>query len=256
MKLGVRLESLGLPFRQALGAASALGATGVQFDAAGELSPDRLGSTARREIQHLLRSHRLDVSALHCPLRHGLDYPVNLQPRIERLSHALHLSFELGARRVIIEAGSVPADISADGANTMSEALRTLGAHADRIGAVLALETGSESGAVLAQFLTSLHAAGLGVNYDPANLQAHGFDPIDGLAPLGPWIVHSHARDIRKGTAGRGSIEVPIGHGDINWISYIGALVAREYKGWVVIETMSPNPGFIEQGINFLRRLI
>src|SRR5262249_59460571 len=71
MKLGVRLESLGLPLRPALTATAKMGAAGVQVDAAGDLSPERLSQTGRRELGNLLRSHNLQLTALGCPLRRG-----------------------------------------------------------------------------------------------------------------------------------------------------------------------------------------
>jgi hypothetical protein len=45
IKIGVRLESLDLPFRKALAEAAGLGVAGVQFDPVGELSPTRLSQT-------------------------------------------------------------------------------------------------------------------------------------------------------------------------------------------------------------------
>src|SRR3954454_1378776 len=112
MKLGVTLESLGLPTRRALFEAQRLGLTGVQVDAVGDLAPDRLSDTGRREFRHLLRSHGLELSALGCPLRHGLDEPANLEPRIDRIRQVMALSFDLGPRRVIVEAGRVPDDLA------------------------------------------------------------------------------------------------------------------------------------------------
>ena len=53
--IGVRLESLGLPLPPALDEAARLGVGGVQIDAVGDLSPDRLSQTGRRELRHLLR---------------------------------------------------------------------------------------------------------------------------------------------------------------------------------------------------------
>src|SRR3954468_21175369 len=63
MKLGVRLESLGLPFRPALAAASRLTVTGVQLDAVGDFHPDRLSETGKREIRHLMTSYGLELTA-------------------------------------------------------------------------------------------------------------------------------------------------------------------------------------------------
>ena len=63
MKLGLRLESLGLPFRQALAATARMEVAGVQLDAVGELAPDRLSATGRKEMRHLLRSYSLKLIA-------------------------------------------------------------------------------------------------------------------------------------------------------------------------------------------------
>src|SRR5207248_206889 len=138
----------------------------------------RLSASGRREFRHLLRSHGLELTALGCPLRHGLDVPEDLQPRIDRVRQVLSLSFDLGARVAIIEAGRVPDDSADPRAATLSESLLALGQHGDRVGATLALETGLESGETLAKFLGGLDAGGLGVNYDPANLLMNGFDPV------------------------------------------------------------------------------
>src|SRR5207245_9229522 len=110
MKLGVTLESLGLPVRRGLAEARRLGLTGVQIDAAGDLAPDRLTDTGKRELRYLLRSNGLELTALGCPLRHGLDEGTNLQPRIDRVRQVMALSFDLGARVTIVQAGQIPDD--------------------------------------------------------------------------------------------------------------------------------------------------
>src|SRR5438552_3066707 len=142
MKLGVTLESLGLPFRRGLAEARRLGLAGVQVDAAGELSPERLTETGKRELRNLLRSHRLGLTALGCPLRHGLDEPANLQPRIDRVRQVMTLSFELGARVTIVQAGRISTDADDPRMPLLRESLLALGQHGDRVGATLALETG------------------------------------------------------------------------------------------------------------------
>ena len=82
---------------------------GVQVDAAGDLSPMRLSETGRREFRHLLRGHNLELLALGCPLRRGLDDAQDQQPRIEHVRKVLTLSFDLGPRMVVVQAGRVPA---------------------------------------------------------------------------------------------------------------------------------------------------
>src|SRR6516162_608898 len=109
MKIGVRLESLGLPLKRAVNEAARLGVAGVQVDAAGDLAPDRLGQTGRREFRTLLRSLNLELTALGCPLRRGLDHFENLQPRIEHVRSIMSLSYDLGARVAIVDMPPIPA---------------------------------------------------------------------------------------------------------------------------------------------------
>src|SRR6478609_4365022 len=135
MKLGVTLESLGLPIRRGLLEAQRLGLAGVQVDASGDLAPDRLSDTGRREFRHLLRSHGLELTALGCPLRHGLDEPTNLQPRIDRIRQVLALSFDLGPRTIIVQAGRIPEKPDDPRTATLTESLLALGQYADRVGA-------------------------------------------------------------------------------------------------------------------------
>src|SRR5436853_6989341 len=98
IKVGVSGRSLGLPLRAALEEVRRLGVGGIELPTVGELAPDNLSQTGRRELRHLLKSHGLELTALNCPLRHGLDTAENLQPRIEHVQKALTLSFDLGPR--------------------------------------------------------------------------------------------------------------------------------------------------------------
>jgi sugar phosphate isomerase/epimerase len=258
LKLGLRLESLGLPLRRALQEAERLGVAGVQVDAVGDLSPDRLLQTGRREFRHLLRAHNLELTALGCPLRHGLDIAQDQERRIDYLRKVLSLSYDLGPRIVIVEAGQVPTDANDPRLGLLSEALRTLGQYGDRTGTVLALETGLESGEVLRGFLDHFDTGGLGVNLDPANLLVHGFDPYAAVRALHGKIVHVHAKDARPGGSSRAAQEVPLGHGDIDWMLFLGALEEIGYRGWVTIEREQGTNRLAEAAaaVSFLRRFL
>jgi L-ribulose-5-phosphate 3-epimerase len=255
MKLGIRLESLALPLRQGLLEAQRLGVAGVQVDAAGALTPDKLSQTGRREFHHLLRAHGLELTALACPLRRGLDVAENQEGRIDHVKKVLSLSFDLGARVVVVQAGPVPDDWAA---SRMTEALTALGQYGDRIGATLALETGLESGEALSQYLARFDSGSLGANLDPANLLINGFDPYESARALRGRIVHAHAKDARKAGASRSAQEVPLGHGDIDWMLYLGVLVEVEYRGFLTVEqeTGDNRLADVTAGVAFLRRLV
>jgi L-ribulose-5-phosphate 3-epimerase len=258
LKIGIRLESFGLPLRRALAEAERLGVSGVQVDAIGDVAPNALSETGRREFRHLLRAHNLELTALGCPLRRGLDSTENQQPRLEHVQKVLSLSFDLGPRLVIVQAGVIHDDANEPRMHVLRESLQALARHGDRAGATLALETGLEDGAVLAAFLDRFDTGALGVNLDPANLLLHGFDPYTSVQALGRRIVHSHAKDARQSSASRASQEVPLGHGDIDWMKYLGLLEEVEYRGWLTIEreTGENRLADVAAGVSFLRRLV
>jgi L-ribulose-5-phosphate 3-epimerase len=258
LKLGIRLESLGLPLRRALVEAARLGVSGVQLDAVGELAPQQLSATGRRELLYLLRSHNVELTAIGCPLRFGLDVAEHQQQRIEYVQEALSLSYDLGPRRVVVASGRLPAPEDVARTALLTDALTALGRHGDRSGTILALETGLDSGAALRDFLARFDTAGLGVNLDPANLVMNGFDPYQAARDVAGRVVHVHAKDARGSTANRLAQEVPLGHGDLDWLSFLGTLVEIAYSGWLVVERESGNDprSDVVAGVAFLRNLM
>lgn len=257
-KLGVRLESLGVPLRRALLEAQRLGVTGVQVDAAGDLSPKALTSTGRREFRNLLRTYNVELTALGCPLRHGLDVALDQEPRIEHVRKVLTLAFELGPRIVVVQAGPVPEKPDDPMGSRLSEAMLALGQHGDRVGSSLALETGLESGDALARFLGRFDCGSLAVNFDPANLLMNGFDPYESARALHGRIVHAHAKDARVVVANRTAREVPLGHGDLDWMRLLRDLDEIDYHGWLTVEQEVGDNRLadVAAGVAILRRLL
>jgi len=101
MKIGIRLESLGLPLRKGLDQAVRMGAAGVQIDAIGDLLPDRLSQTGRREFVNLLRSLNLELAALNCFLRRGLDVAEDLAFSLCRDNAMPIIVFELADGNIL-----------------------------------------------------------------------------------------------------------------------------------------------------------
>lgn len=258
MKLGLCLESMGLPFRLGLQRTAEMGVHGIQIDAKGELSPERLTDTGRRELRNLLKTYDLQLTALNCPLRYGIDVFENQQPRIEFVKLVMQLAFELGPRMVIVQCPRIPEDEATDRAIRLREALMALGTFGDKIGTLVALEIGLDSGEKVRDYLNTLDVGSLGVNYDPANLLMNQHDPLKNLTPLNGKILHVHARDARGSTVSRGASEVALGAGDIEWMSFVGTLAAIEYRGWVVVEREQSDNRLadVQQGVSFLKRFV
>jgi L-ribulose-5-phosphate 3-epimerase len=168
------------------------------------------------------------------------------------------LGADLGTRVVIVQAGGVPEKDDDPRTKSLRESLLLLGQHADRTGANLALETGLEPGQRLAGFLGTLDTGGLGVNLDPGNLLLHGHDLTESVRALHRLILHAHAKDVRRATANRVAQEVPLGHGDIDWITLLANFAEVEYHGWLVVERETGNDTRAEaiHGVAFLRRMV
>jgi L-ribulose-5-phosphate 3-epimerase len=248
---------LNLPWRQLLPALEKLGAQGLELEATGELAPAQLSQTGRRELRHQLRSHGLEVAAIACPLRRGLAVVENQEARVEYLKQALAMSYELGAKVVVIEPGPLPKTDDDPGAPLLTDALTALGRHGDKVGAVLALETGLDDGPALAQYLARFDTGSLGVSFNPGNLVMHGHDPVAAARALHGRVVLVHARDARAASANRAAQEVPLGRGDIDWLQMTATLAELDYRGWVtIVRGTAMMPAEAEAGIGFLRRLV
>lgn len=252
IKLGISLTRLTSPLRRSLQEARKLGVPGVELAVSGDLTPQNLTQTGRREIRHLLDSHGLEVAALFCPLRHGLDVAENQEARIDYLRQVMSLSFDLGPRFVIVQAGKVPAKDDDPRFPPLRDALEALSRHGDRTGTMLALDTGLESGATLRDFLARFDTGSLAVNFNPANLLVSGFDPYESAAALAGRVAHVVAHDARKVSPNRLET-VPTGHGDVDWLRLLGSLEEIGYHRYLTV----PGEDFAElgAGVAFLRRL-
>lgn len=257
---------------------------GIELEATGDFSPQQLSQTGRRELRNILRSHDLELSALSCPLRRGLDVAENQQPRIEHVRDVLSLSYDLGARLVTVFAGKIPeATSDATSAETpppapsklllggasllsgalagtarasdperLEEALRDLGRHGDKVGATLALETGAEGAEALDRYLARFDSGSLAACLNPGQLLLARHDPVLAARTLKRRVAYVRGTEARyQGAALR---LVPVGQGDIDWLQMLGAFAEIEYRGWLTVE--GENRAEAGQAVAFLRRLV
>jgi sugar phosphate isomerase/epimerase len=256
LRIGIVAEATGLPLRQAIAQAARMAAEGVQVDAVGDLAPDALTETGRREFRNLLRSFNQQLAGLAVPLRRGLDAAENLQPRLDHVRKVMQLAFDLGCRRVVVPCPKVPDDPATPRATTLREALVTLGGHGDRVGTVLALEIGFDPAEKVKEYLAGFDTGSLKVTYDPANMLVHGHDPVASLAPLKELLAHVHARDARSASLSRGMQEVPVGAGDVDWMAFTATLQVLDFDGFLTVDREQGENKLadVANGVKFLRR--
>jgi len=156
-----------------------------------------------------------------------------------------------------IHAGQIPQEKEEKRIATLTESLSFLGAHGDRIGVSLALETGLESGKVLADFLSKIDSGALGAALNPGNLILNGFDPLQAVLDLGSRIKLVHAREIECNGPGRAAREVPLGKGDFDWNSLMVYLDHSGFQGFMICEKEEGDDKAeqLVHGLRFLKAL-
>jgi len=274
------VDSFRIGVREGIKKAKEVGAAAVQIYAvSGEMAPENLSASARRELLSYIKDNGLKVSALCGDMGgHGFAIKEDNPARIERSKRIMDLAKDLETDVVTTHIGVVPDDPNHDRFKVLQEACEELGEYGDQLGAYFAIETGPEKTETLKRFLDSLNSKGVRVNYDPANLvMVTGDDPVQGVYNLRNYIVHTHAKDgiMKKrtdpeliyGFFAEGGIEdfrisdyfeeTPLGKGAVDFPAYIKALDDIGYKGFFTIEREAgENPeADIREAVEFLKSL-
>ena len=271
--IGVITDSFRLPFEESVKKAAEVGAKGIQMYAvSGEMAPEVLTASRRKEVLDIIKSNGLVVSALCGDFGRGFGDPALNPQLIERSKKVVDLALDLETNVVTTHIGVVPEDKSHPRYKIMQEACYELAKYADSVGAHFAVETGPERAIVLKEFLDSLNSKGVSVNLDPANLvMVTGDDPVQAVYTLKDYIVHTHAKDgiklfdkdpeviyhiieaeLDSQEAFR---EVPLGEGSVDFPRYLAALDDIGYKGFLTIEReVGSDPAKdIAMAVNFLK---
>jgi len=239
------LESFAIDLKEAVKRAAALGCEGIQaYAVSGELAPWNITDAAVKEWLDRVKSHGMVFSAICGDListpdaiSHGFESRQANPILIEKSKRILDLAKRLECNVVTTHIGTVP-DEENETKKIMREACRELALYADSIGSYFAVETGPETAVVLRDFLDSLGAKGVRVNYDPANLvMVKNDDPVAGVYTLRDYIVHTHAKDgIQVSADPLKWEELPLGKGGVNWDGYLKALNKIGFGGFLTIE--------------------
>ena len=102
----------------------------------------------------------------------------------------------------------------------------------------VAIETGQESAATLAEFLNKIDSKNLGVNFDPANMILYGMgDPTASLLRLHNHVLQIHLKDaIPSAAPSEWGEEVPIGNGAVEWRAFFEAITESNINVHAIIE--------------------
>jgi len=264
MKIGCMVESFAIDLKEAVVKAAQLGCKGIQAYAVdGELAPENMTDATIKEWLDRVKSNGMvfsaicgDLSATPEAVGHGFSDRGANPVLVEKSKRILDLAKKLECNVVTTHIGVVPKEEN-ETKKIMREACRELAVYADSIGSYFAVETGPETALVLCDFLDSLGAKGVRVNYDPANLvMVVADDPVAGVHTLKDYIVHTHAKDgIQVSANPLKWEELPLGQGGVKWDDYLKALDAIGFDGFLTIEREcgSTPEADIQLAVSFLK---
>lgn len=274
--IGVIIDSFRTDMQTALKKAENMGVKGIQvYSTHGDMSPENLTPSKRKEFLNRVKDHGLEISALCGDLGQGFGDPLKNKVNIEKSKRILDLAKDLETSIVTTHIGVIPQDPNHDRYKIMQEACFELSQYADELKAHFAIETGPEIAITLRNFLDTLGSKGVAVNLDPANLvMVTGDDPVQAVYTLKDYIVHTHAKDGRRLLIkdpeviyslveetiqeGKAFIELPLGQGDVDFKKYLQALTDIGYKGFLTIEReVGDNPeADIKLAVDFLNHML
>lgn len=254
-KIGIMIDCLGLSFEDALVEAAKMGADGFQYSFMGDTEPDK----ARVDVMRAqMDKHGLVCSAICAEMGDFCD-PEKNKVKLARFPNIFKMAKWMGTRVLTGHIGHIPSDKNDPVYKILLDALTEIGKGAMENDMVFAIETGPETTEVMRMFLEDL-PGGVGINYDPANLVMAGYSKngADSVAPVGPYIAHTHAKDGLPYSEENRFREVPLGEGHVDFPAWLKALEDAGYSGFLTIEREvgQDRIGDTSRAVQFLRNLI
>lgn len=256
-RLAVATRCFDRPLREALSAAAATGAEGVQFDLRQELNPAELRESARRELRHVLDELGLRVAGTTFTLRRPLADEHELDRRIAALKQAMTCSYDLQSRVLTVRIGRIPNDADSKEAQIFREVVDDLARYANHVGVVLAFTPAHDAPDDLHRLVSSVESGPVGIDFDPAQFAMSGRDPVAALRTLHAFTYHVQLRDGLADLEGA-SAETAVGDGAVPWIEVLAMLSEMDYSGWLTaVRTQgSDKRADIAHAVAFVRRLL
>ena len=257
LNLGVATAGFGLPIRESLRRAAAMGAQGVVFDARYEVQGEEFTDSARRQLKHLLDELGLRLVGFHYPIRRPITDPQDVDRRIEALRKAMSLSALFQCRILTFRFGALPAADDLEGSEYFQQVLEDLALHGNRVGVIPTLISGGESPQRMKEFLARVTSGFIGVDCDPTQHLGRRNQVSEMLRELHDRISHVQVKDALRDLDGQ-IREVPVGRGEVDWTEILPTLQEIEYRGWLTVNRTSGGDwlGDCARAIEYMRTLL
>jgi len=254
-RIAAKDNNLRMDRYEAMEVIASWGIGGVHITARDPFGPEQLSRQDRRELVRHVESLGMTISAI---MRWGgevdLAEEAGWEEAIEQGEALLELAADLECGIWGAHVGVVPWEASDPGWDRMVRGMARLAEHGERVGACVAIETGPEPPRIVRRLIETVGSEAIRVNYDPANLviwpallaKKRGeqydrdwaweqYDPVEGAATLGEFVVHCHAKDAVVKGDGQYQ-EVPLGTGWIDFGRWVSLLDDAGFDGFYAIE--------------------
>jgi sugar phosphate isomerase/epimerase len=242
------------PIEEAIARIAAAGYTGMELLAdVPHAWPVGLLPERRQAIRDSLARHCLAVSNVNGFMMNAVAdprqpywHPSWIEPdpnyraiRREHTKRALVLAKEVGAKNVQTEPGGplAPGQTWREAADIFYEELMPCVEVAERLEVCLLIEPEPELmierfGQFL-EFIERVDSPWLGLNFDIGHAYCVGETPQDWVPKMAPYARHYHFEDIAATRVHRHLIP---GHGAIDLLATLRAILATGYDGWITVE--------------------
>jgi sugar phosphate isomerase/epimerase len=243
--IGVDIDDLHMPAKEAIRTAGELGFNAVELPAAtGDLSPPNLSSSGRRHLLRYVRDLGLSLAALGADMPGSrFTDPGSADMRIEKTRAILELATELRTSVVTASVGPLTHPGTGEPSPVALEVLAQIGDHADLLGTAFAIRPSCDSADRLARVLEELRCPALKIGLDPAAIVMVGVNPLSLIERFPDQIAIVHARDATAGGVQRSGHETRLGEGEVDLATVYAMLEAGEFAGAHILRrTDSQNP--------------
>ena len=256
-RIAVATAPFRLPLKEAISTAAQIGAEGIQFDIAREVTPTEFGTTALKQLVHYVEERNLKVATATYSLTRPLYDFEAIDTRVHALTEAMELAARLKLRQLTIRVGRIPDEATSSEYVRMVEVLRDLARLGNRIGVVPCLTPSEDASQTLIEVCQSVTDGLLAIDFDPAGTVMTRRDSVQALRDLHEHVQHIQFRDGRRDVDGVG-VEVPLGRGQVKWDETLALLDEMRFSLWGTVRrtTGDDRVGDCQKAIQYVRRVV
>ena len=255
-RIAVATAPFRLPLKEAISTAGLIGAQGIQFDLAREVTASEFGTTALKQLVHYVEERNLKIATATYSLARPLYDFEAIDVRVHALTEAMELASRMNLRQLTIRVGRIPDEATSADHIRMVDVLRDLARLGNRIGVVPCLTPSEDASQTLIDVCRSVTDGLLAVDFDPAGTVMTRRDAVATLRELHEHVQHVQFRDGRRDVDGVG-VEVSLGRGQVKWDELLALLDEMRFSFWGTVRrtTGDDRVGDCQRAIQYIQRV-